>query len=146
MSGTFKLESGYSDRWVVLKVGKVPVFRFPNAKARVRAVRLHDLHHVATGYQTDWTGEAEIGAWEIGSGCGRFWAAWALNIGALELGMLYAPLRVYRAFIRGRHSNNLYDREYGEDLLELRVGELRRRLGVDRPARATTLDVVSFTF
>ena len=37
-------------------------FAFPNTAGRVRAVRYHDLHHVVTGYATDWTGEAEIGA------------------------------------------------------------------------------------
>jgi hypothetical protein len=41
--------------------------RLPNSDARRKAVVLHDLHHVATGYKTDWTGEAEISAREIAS-------------------------------------------------------------------------------
>ena len=36
--------------------------KFPNTESRKHAVPLHDLHHVLTGYQTDWLGEAEIGA------------------------------------------------------------------------------------
>ena len=64
-------EGGYTDRWVRLMAGPVPIW-FPNTAARVRAVRLHDLHHVLTAYETTWTGEAELGAWEIASGCLAF--------------------------------------------------------------------------
>jgi hypothetical protein len=46
--------------------------KFPNTEGRKRAVPLHDLHHVLTGYGTDWIGEAEIGAWELGGGCNSF--------------------------------------------------------------------------
>ncbi len=38
----------------------------------VGAVRVHDVHHVVTGDGTAWIGEAEIGAWEIGSRCGDY--------------------------------------------------------------------------
>jgi len=64
------IEPGYDARWVTLRAGGIPVLVFPNTAGRVRAVRLHDLHHVVTGYETTWTGEAEIGAWEIATGCG----------------------------------------------------------------------------
>ena len=50
-------EGGYDDKWVRLAVGPLR-FAFPNTAGRVRAVRYHDLHHVVTGYATDWTGEA----------------------------------------------------------------------------------------
>jgi hypothetical protein len=46
--------------------------KFPNAEAHKRAVPLHDLHHLVTGYRTDWVGEAEIGAWELRGGCNSF--------------------------------------------------------------------------
>ena len=49
---------------------------FPNTPSRKRAVRYHDLHHALTGYATDLTGEFEISAWEIGSGCADHVAAW----------------------------------------------------------------------
>jgi hypothetical protein len=32
----------------------------------------HDLHHVATGFDTTLVGEAEIGAWELASGCRHY--------------------------------------------------------------------------
>lgn len=50
-------EGGYQDARVRLALGPVR-FAFPSTAGRVRAVRYHDLHHVVTGYATDWTGEA----------------------------------------------------------------------------------------
>ena len=138
--------AGYTDRWVKLfQLGPIPV-GFPNTAGRVAAVRLHDLHHVATGYRTTFTGESEIGAWEVGAGCGKYYAAWALNLSALGVGMLFAPRRVFRAFVRGRRSKSLYDRVFGEDLLAMEVGALRKLLHIDREPSATVTggDVVRF--
>lgn len=136
-------DPGYGERWVKLKAGPVPIW-FPNAPGRVRAVKLHDLHHVVTGYATSWTGEAEIAAWELASGCGRYGWAWALNLSALPIGLAIAPRAVLRAFARGRRSSNLYRRRAAVDatLLARPVGELKRELGLDGPAdRAGITDV-----
>jgi hypothetical protein len=122
---------GYTSRWVVLKVGPVPV-AFPNTAARQAAVPLHDLHHVATGYATTWTGEAEISAWELAAGCGRYHAARFLDWGGAAVGLLIAPRATWRAFVRGRHSRTLYDGVFSDELLALTVGDLRARLRVDR--------------
>jgi hypothetical protein len=124
-------ETGYTARWVKLKIAGVPI-AFPNTASRKRAVPLHDLHHVATGYATTLVGEAEIGAFEIAGGCGRHAAAWLLNAGAFSLGLLLAPRRTYRAFVRGRHARTLYRDGWRDGLLDLSVGELRRELRVDR--------------
>ncbi len=130
-------DGGYTDRWVRLKVG--PLFIcFPNTEARVRAVRLHDLHHVLTEYDTSWRGEAEIGAWEIAAGCGRYVAAWALNLGAIAVGLLAAPRAVYAAFLRGRKTANLYQRAFDAPSLERTVGEQRTLLRLNAPLRPTT--------
>src|SRR5947209_6866238 len=119
---------GYEDKWVTLyKIGPIPL-GFPNTKARIRSVKLHDLHHVLTEYDTTWTGEAEIGAWEIASGCADHYAAWILNMGAFAIGLFIAPRAVFRAFLRGRHSKNLYRRIFGDHLLGNEVGELRNEL------------------
>jgi hypothetical protein len=123
-------ESSYTDRWVWLQAGPLR-FVVPNTAARVRAVRLHDLHHVVTGYETTWTGEAEIGAWEVASGCARHVAAWHLNLLAMAIGLAIAPRAVFRAFVRGRRTRNLYREEYREALLAETVGGMRRRLGFD---------------
>jgi hypothetical protein len=122
-------DGGYEDRWVRFKVGPFPV-AIPNTGSRKRAVRLHDLHHVATGYDTDLRGEAEIAAWELAAGCKDHVAAWLLNLGALPLGLFLAPGRLLDAWRRGRRSRSLYDGEFRESLLDMTVGELRARLRV----------------
>jgi hypothetical protein len=136
----------YSERWVKLKAGPITV-AFPNAPGRVRAVKLHDLHHVVTDYPTSWTGEAEIAAWEIATGCGRFGWAWYLNLQALAVGLGIAPRAVWRAFIRGRHCRNLFH-SYGAPtatLLARRVGDVRRELRLDRlPAPPRASDALAF--
>src|SRR5262249_51968891 len=124
----------YNDRWVKLKLGVIR-FRarplasltvaFPNTRQRKRAIPLHDLHHVATGYDTTLVGEAEIGAWELGGGCGNYWAAWVLNGFAMMWGIALAPRRTWRAWRRGRRSKTLYHAGWSDDLLGLTVDELR---------------------
>jgi hypothetical protein len=138
-------DGAYSERWVKLKAGPINLY-FPNAEGRRRAVRFHDLHHIATGYQTDWTGEAEIGGFEVGGGCGPFVWAWMLNLQAMALGVLMAPRAVFRAFVRGRHARTLYHQgEFREALLDRSVGEIRRELGLDRAAPpASGGDVAAF--
>lgn len=126
-------DGGYEDRFVVLRAFGVPVAVFPNTKQRVRSVRIHDVHHVLTEYPTSWTGEAEIAAWELASGCRDHRAAWVLNLGAALIGLAVAPRAVWRAFLRGRRSRNLYRGEWSDGLLDRTVGELRRELGLDGP-------------
>ncbi len=102
----------------------------PNRPNRRWAIPLHDLHHVATGYGTDFVGEAEIGAWELAAGC-KTPVVYALNVAAVLLGLLLAPIRVLRAFRAGWRAHALYRQSFDyERLLELPVAELRARLGV----------------
>jgi hypothetical protein len=129
---------GYTNRWVRLKAGPVS-FYFPNIKARIRAVKLHDLHHILTEYDTTWLGEAEIGAWEVASGCGRHYAAWFLNLNAFALGLGIGPRAVYRAFLRGRRTRNLYAGQFEDSLLLKLVGTTRRELQLDTPSRPPLL-------
>lgn len=126
----FADDGGYGARWVRFQLGPYFLPLLPNTPQRVRAVRLHDLHHVATGYATTWIGEAEIAAWEIASGCADHYAAWLLNLWAMAIGLAIAPRAVWRAFVRGRRSRNLYREPWREALLEERVGALRARLGL----------------
>ncbi len=126
----FGPEGGYGEAWVKFKVGPFPV-AFPNTPGRVRAVRFHDLHHVVTGYPTTLQGEGQIGAWEIATGCADHWAAWGLNLTAMTFGLLLAPRAVFRAFVRGRHSRNLYRETFSDTLLGRTVGATRADLGLD---------------
>jgi hypothetical protein len=131
-------DGGYSERWVKLKAGPIPIY-FYNAAGRRRAVQIHDLHHIATGYQTTWTGEAEIAAWEVAGGCGRFGWAWFLNLHAFVIGLVIAPRAAFRAFVRGRHSRNFYHQgELRPALLERSVAEARRALGLDQSTPPAT--------
>jgi len=100
---------------------------------------------VATNYQTDLAGEAEIGAWEVAGSCRDHWAAWVLNLLAMTYGLFLCPNRLYRAFIRGRHSTNLYGHEFSEAMLDKTVADLRTELALDHTAgNATTSDIVAF--
>ena len=137
-------ERGYADRWVRLQAGPIPLV-IPNTKARVRSVRVHDVHHVVTGYATTWTGEAEIGAWEIASGCADHVAAWILNLMALPIGLAIAPAATFRAFVRGRRSANLYRSTVDDALLNGPVAALIHALRLDAPpASARPGDVAAF--
>jgi hypothetical protein len=138
-------DGGDALAWVPLKLWKLTI-KIPNTDGRRRAVRLRDLHHVVTGYRTDLAGEAEIGAWELASGCFRWPAALVLNAFALPMGLAIAPRRVLRAWARGRHTRNLYRHDGVDALLPRTVGAVRSELGLDAPAPAVRVrDVLAAT-
>ena len=143
----FGADGGYEERWIKVKVWHIPV-RLPNTKGRRKAVRLHDLHHILTEYPTTWRGEAEISAWEVaGGGLQRYYAGWVLDLMNIAQGLFINPRGMYRAFLRGRQSDNLYLVEFSDELLSHRVGEFRRRLRLDaRPAPPSWRDRVAFIF
>jgi hypothetical protein len=134
------VDGGYSSRWVRVEA-PIPL-AFPNWEGRVAAARQHDLHHIALDYRTDWPGEVEIAAWEIASGCRRYFAAWLLDLGGMNVGMMIAPRRMFRAFVRGRRAKtNLYKHPLTESqLANVTLGALRCELEqkpVERTVTAT---------
>lgn len=136
-------ERTYVDPWVDLELGPIP-FRFPNTASRKRIVPLHDLHHALTGYKANMIGEAEIGAWEIGSGIGPHAIGWALNLLAL-MWFTAAPRRVFRAFVRGRRSQNFYLSPFDPAVLDEDVDVVRRRMNIEgADLRATATDYAAF--
>jgi len=121
----------YAAKSVPVKVGPV-TFRLPNGAARQRAIAQHDVHHVLTGYRTDLTGEAEIGAFELRGGCTSFFL-WMINLAAVVAGLFIAPRRVLRAFRHARGAHTLYALELGaSDVAPLEVEALRARAGIPR--------------
>ncbi|HYO99293.1 MAG TPA: hypothetical protein VER76_03680 [Pyrinomonadaceae bacterium] len=137
---------GYEEGWVKMKAGPVPIW-FPNTVARVKAVKFHDIHHVLTEYPTTWKGEAEIGAWEVATGCAAHYQAWLLDLLAFAIGLLINPRGVYSAFMRGRRSRNLYRMMFSDELLARTVGEVRRELDLDKtPAPPNAADRNAFIF
>jgi hypothetical protein len=126
-------------RWVWIKVGPVP-FAYPNTKGRKRLVAAHDLHHLLTGYGTDLLGEAELGAWELGTGV-RDRSAVRYEVRVLGFMLPRFPGRLRTAFVRGRHCRNLLGARLDDALLSRTVAELRGDLGLDAPVpEATTED------
>jgi len=139
---------GYQERWIKVKVWRIPIW-LPNTEGRRRAVKLHDLHHILTEYPTTWKGEAEISAWEVGSGgLRRYYAGWLLDLMNIAQGLVVNPKGVYRGFMHGRRTSNLYDLEFNEQLLRGHVGDLRKRLQLDRQSEPSTgfIDHLAFVF
>lgn len=133
-------DGGYTNRWFKINFFWKFTLVLPNISNRREAVKFHDLHHVLTEYDTGIKGEAEIGAWEIASGCGKYWAAWLLNMGSLSYGFVLYPKAVYRAFIRGRHSKSLnYGFAYADPLLNTSVAEMRSNLHIPAATTPATL-------
>lgn len=127
----FRVED-YSAPTFTIGILGVPC-KFPNVPSRKRAVPLHDLHHVLTGYGTSWTGEAEIGAWELRAGCNSF-ITYFLNGGGVLIGLVICPRRLWRAFRAARGQRTLYRDPLPYDrLLEMTVADLRSHLGIPRP-------------
>jgi hypothetical protein len=115
---------------------KVFLFGFtssvPNTEDHARGIMLHDLHHVATGFGTDLSGEGEVSAFEARGGL----AGLGLYVRSLVLlgvatGILVAPMRTLRAFRLAWRCRSLFaDRATYEDLARGTVGELRARMGL----------------
>jgi hypothetical protein len=138
-------DGGYSDAFFTVKLGPLRL-ALPNGRGRRRAVGVHDIHHMITGHQTNFRGEAENAAWELGGGSGPYLAAWMLALMALGPGALCWPRGTWQAFVAGRRSGNLYGVDY-QELLNSTVGELRHQLGLDdpQPRKANVSDFVLFS-
>ena len=103
----------------------------PNTVPHQRGIRLHDLHHLATGFGTDIAGEGEISAWELRGGLGDL----NLYVSSLVLfgtavGAFSSPRRTLSAGRASKKQNLFRDWSSYAALLELTVGELRERLGI----------------
>jgi hypothetical protein len=123
--------SAYEAEWVEVSLFGAS-FRTPSTRRRRWALRLHDLHHVVTGFGTDLVGEAEISAWELRRGLrGLGLYIGVIIVGVAALGLFVAPRRTLRAWRASRATGSLFQtqRDY-EVLLGMSVGELRRELGV----------------
>jgi hypothetical protein len=124
-------DGGLSDSKVKIEFSKHIFLYIPNSSARKKVVLKHDIHHIITGYPSDMKGETEIGAWEVASGCKNYWIAWALNLYGMVMGVWFNLPGVYRAFVRGRRSRNLYSNRITEEqALAMHADELRNLLSI----------------
>lgn len=122
-------DGGQASPYVKIEFSKRVFIYFPNFNARRKAVFKHDVHHIVTGYTSTFNGETEISAWEIGSGCNHYWAAFLLDLHGMTMGALYNLPGVFKAFVKGRRTNNLYSDIYTDDqLLDLPIGKIKDHL------------------
>jgi hypothetical protein len=106
-------------------------FAVPNTKPHAAAIRLHDLHHVATGFGTDLAGEGEISAWEVRGGLrgAGLYVSTIVVSGAL-MGLLLAPRRTLRAWRAAKNARPLWTLGVlYEELMSLSVEQLRTLVG-----------------
>jgi hypothetical protein len=144
--GNIPKDGGASDRLFVVKILGVPFVNY-NSMARVDAAKIHDVHHAVTGFKTNFRGETQIGAWEVASSCGGFYAAWALNLIAVSMGIFVWPKIVWEAFLLGRHTKNFYKTGVPERVFDSEVSDIRRELGLsDSRIEPLFADRVSFLF
>ena len=121
-------DGGLNKMWGKVKVGKIylPILNIP---ARRKVLVFHDIHHIATGYSGEWKGEVSIGAWEISTGCGKYWVAWILDLLAMAIGLFIYPKATFNGFILGRRTKNLYHQNITQNTaLAMQIGELRNLL------------------
>lgn len=145
----FYLRSGFGEN-----IGKRPLtvrvytgcllVPLPNVETRSRYLKYHDLHHLITGYGVGRIGEGEVSSWELGTGSFvRNPMLGFMNLIALSTGLVLDRKRMWRAFVRGCQSRNLYSaadrshvdagrwssvedlREYALDIRESAPGALR---------------------
>jgi hypothetical protein len=122
-------DGGQSSSSVKIEMASWLHFYIPNFDARRKAVIRHDIHHLVTGYSTDISGESEISAWEIASGCRNYPAAFFINTSGLMMGIPLNLKGVLKAFARGRRTKNLYHASLSaEEAMNMKVSELKELL------------------
>jgi len=97
----------------------------PNFGWRSKALPLHDLHHLLTGYPCSPSGEFEMAAWEFAAGRYPHPLATTFCLPLVGMGALIRPRRTFSAFVRGRASKTLYARGLTEELLGTDVTQLK---------------------
>lgn len=141
--------SGFSDHTYTDRWAKLPFLWFhiylPNFSGRRKAIPLHDINHILTEYKTDWWGEWQIGAYEIGTGCGPYWAGWIISLQGIIAGAIFAPRKSVQAFARGRRSKGVYHFSNHESLLLEKVGDLRENTTApNETVSPTVIDAILF--
>jgi hypothetical protein len=129
--------------WILKFAGlSLPV---PNFAWRRKALPLHDLHHLLTGYPCSPSGEFEMAAWEFAAGRYRNVFATAFCLPLVGIGGIACPRRTFRAFVRGRASRTLYAQgEPGSEVLDGPLDALRNRLMPAHTPQARLRDVFTY--
>lgn len=126
----FSVEA-YEEKWSRIQFTSWLGVSIPNPPSRQRGIRMHDLHHVVTGFGTDLAGEGEISVWELRRGL-RGLSPYVRGIvlwGALG-GLVLHPIRALRVWrMTSKTGGNLFDTDVSyETLLTMTVAELREKM------------------
>ena len=120
----------------------------PNIQARKKYLVYHDMHHIITGYSIKRVGESEVSAWELGTGTYQRPIIMIMNLFALSTGFVLEPKRVYRAYLLGCRSNNLYryvQSTKTESATEIPIDILQKEnLNIKSSIRLKSLRIIEF--
>jgi hypothetical protein len=103
----FDIDTGDRPAFIDVFVGCL-LIPLPNIETRRKYLKYHDLHHVLTGYGASQAGEGEVSAWELGTGSLLHPILMMMNLIAVSTGLAIAPVRVFKAYLSGCKSRNLY--------------------------------------
>ncbi len=103
----FAAETGKRPAFVDVFVGCL-LIPLPNIEIRRKYIKYHDLHHVITGYSASQLGEGEVSAWELGTGSLLQPILMLMNLIAISTAIAVNPRRVFKAYLSGCKSRNLY--------------------------------------
>ena len=138
-------DGGNSSPSVKIEVTKKFHFYIPNFDSRRKAVLKHDIHHLLTDYTTSLADESAISAWEIASGCKKYWVAFAIDTSAVMIGILINFKGTLKAFARGRKTKNLYhDIFTNEQALDMKVSKLKAHFNLDKYGIDTKVTFTDF--
>ena len=126
-----QLDGGIDDPSVKVELLKGVNIYIPNLESRKKVVLKHDMHHLLTGYPLNMKGETEISSWELSTGCNHNWFAYGINTLGMITGIPFNPIGIWKAWKRGKHTRNLYNEKYQEEvLMNQKVSDLRLELGL----------------
>lgn len=138
-------DGGMQDTAVKVALFKGVFIYFPNFKARKKVLLKHDIHHLLTGYTAKMKGETEISAWELSTGCTHNWFAFIINTNGMMAGFPFNLKGIWKAWLRGKSSKNLYQKKYNDEhLLYEKVAELKNDLGLMHNTKGTVNTFYAF--
>ncbi len=134
-TNNFGEDGGVNEKYAWIKFGFISL-PIPNSESRKRNVYLHDVNHIATGFDTTWKGESAVSAWEIASGgWQRSYFLWFLALWARGLGVLFYPTNVLKSFRQGLTMNNALNCGLSKsEIYNLSVSDFRQLLS-NKPKR-----------
>ena len=137
-------DGGEGDPWARYKLGTFILTAFPNFNHRMEAIRRHDVHHILNDLDASNLGEGLIAAWELGSGCGKYWLSWFMESQAFWYGIIVARAETWKLFLNGRRSRNFYHEPFTPEIFNHTVGYWRKKFLAKENPRVEISDYAAF--